>query len=81
MKYYGFYEPHQTGGHSYITISSDAIIKWMLDSYPDHSWKNDEEIIADFCAVNWASEISDIEAARPNHENFRLTVELDHNND
>jgi len=55
MKYYGFYEPHQTGGHSYITISSDAIIKWMLDSYPDHSWKNDEEIIADFCAVNWAS--------------------------
>ena len=71
MKWYGFFEPHQTGGSSFVTIDENSIISHMKEVYPDdYTSLNNEDIILDFCAVHWAFEI-DIKAfnvdAPPNY--------------
>lgn len=56
-----FVEPHPTGGRSEITISEEKIVECMKKNYPKMSegiFVSDEDLIADFCTIHWAQEIT-----------------------
>jgi hypothetical protein len=70
MKWYGFYEPHPTGGDSFVTISEAAIVSHMRECYPDSYVSSSvEDIVLDFCALHWAFEIE-----KPYHSSPVLTT-------
>ena len=77
---YEFVEPHMYGGESTVRMTARQVVEWerkVHRQYCDLPEPCDEELLADFISVHWASPAKELNLREQNARLLQLLREVD----